>query len=172
MVNGLKSLKRKEISKIADRVHGPRSMVHEKKKRLFKSCGLWTVDCRQKGFTLVEVCVATAILAIGVVFIFESFFIVLDLYQTHRDMMLLQPVIHERLWDVQNSLTRFGYITENVRTQGIIDIDTHPYHWSASYRMIGGNQPLYAIRIDVSGQRGRRPVSMARTSYALYTDPD
>ncbi len=123
-----------------------------------------------KGFTLVEVMVAVSILALGSALIYEAFFTSLDLCNYYEDYLNIAPWLNEKIWEVQNSLSR----VDNpglIETGGLFINGNRKFTWDLSYLPldeIKEEYKLYKIDLAVHWQVGKRPFSLSRNTYALY----
>ena len=61
-----------------------------------------------KGFTLFEVIVTTAVLSLGALFIYEAFFDSLDLFNYCSNHLRAISWADEKIWQTQDSLGRLG----------------------------------------------------------------
>ncbi|MFC1807265.1 type II secretion system protein J [Candidatus Omnitrophota bacterium] len=119
------------------------------------------------GFTLVEVMIATAVLSLSTVLIHEAFFNSLDLFNYYSNYLRIISLADEKVWQAQNSLTRFGTLI-NFPTTGIFNRANNSFNWNMGFSLLDEEQGLYSINLVVTWQGGRRKRSITRTAYAIY----
>lgn len=122
-----------------------------------------------KAFTLVEIMVATAILSLGTVLIYEAFFISVNAFDYYSNYLSLAPKMDEKIWQAQNNLTCFGPVAY-VQREGSFIKDNKAFGWNMSHRLIGSTKTLelYKIRFSLSWQEGERRLTLMRDAYAMY----
>ena len=121
-----------------------------------------------RGFTLLEVMVSTAILSLGVIFIFEAFFACLNSYNYYATYLKFAPWMDEKLWQTQEALTHAGSAAK-VATSGEFTQDNQKYRWDVSYRLLDRVTSLYQIDLTLSYPSGRRKQRLSRAAYAEYS---
>jgi len=121
-----------------------------------------------RGFTFIEVIVATAILALGTVLIYEAFFISLDAFNYYSCYLNAVAVMDEKLWDAQNSLTCYGQAAQ-IQGGGGFTRKNRKYAWEVSYRLIG-EKGLYAVNVSMRWNQGKKVFNLKRSTYALYAE--
>lgn len=122
-----------------------------------------------KGFTLIEVMVTTTILALGVVLIYESFFISLDSFNYCSNYLNVAPWMDEKIWQAKDDLNRSGNLDE-IETQGEFQNKGKNFTWNLSSSLIDKVQSLclYEIDLSVFWKEGKRQIKLSRNTYALY----
>lgn len=123
-----------------------------------------------KSFTLIEVMIATSVLALGAVLIHEAFFIALDTFSYSEHYLDVAPLANERLWQAQDHLTRLGHLGD-LETSGEFTRENMRYHWELSSRLqeeVGPNK-LFKVDVAFFWQGGRR-ANMTRSALALYKE--
>lgn len=129
----------------------------------------------KKGFTLIEVMVATAILSMGVLMVYESLMISLDAHGYCFHYLNVAPLMDEKIWDVQDKLSRFGEPYSG-DTSGTWSVKGKDIAWGLKYSSIQKNiqaeyrEHLYQIMLDLSWQEGRRSANLSRAAYAIYKE--
>jgi prepilin-type N-terminal cleavage/methylation domain-containing protein len=116
-----------------------------------------------KGFTLVEIMVATAILSLGLVMIYQSFFISLDTADYYFRHLDAQIWLDEKLWQVQDDFRR-EELFNPVKTSGEFTIRDRDFNWNMDYNSIGCEE-LYKVNLKASWQQGRRTINLLRVAY-------
>ena len=119
-----------------------------------------------KGFTLVEVIMTVAILAFGIVSIYEALFVSVDTYGYYTHYFGTQDWINEKIWEVQSKLTDAGVLNAE-QTSGEIVRDHKTYDWLMAITPVDETQGLYQVRVTLSWQEGNRKVNTTRETYLL-----
>lgn len=119
---------------------------------------------KKRGFTLLEVMVATAVLSMGILLVYESFFSVLRSFDYCTGYFASSDFFHERLWEAADSIRREGRV--GAAAGGAVSIAGRNYDWQLSQESLGDT--LYGVTCVLNWKSGRRNVSISRTSYALY----
>jgi prepilin-type N-terminal cleavage/methylation domain-containing protein len=125
----------------------------------------------ERGFTLVEVMVSTAILSLGVVFIFEAFFASLNSYNYYSTYLKFAPWMDEKIWEMQEALTHSGS-AGGIATVGEFAQDNRKYIWNLNYHLIDRVASLYEINLTLSSPSGRRDKRLSRAAYAAYQEAE
>lgn len=121
-----------------------------------------------KGFTLVEVMLATCVLSLGAVLIYESFFSALESYNYCADYLEAAPWMGEKIWQAQDNLRRFGAYAP-ADNRGEFALGNKNFKWELSYRLI--NPQLYQIDLTLFWQAGRRrKIKLSRSAYAIHEE--
>ena len=119
------------------------------------------------GFTLIEVMVATAVLALGIVLIFEAFFISLDSFNYCSNYLNVATWVDEKIWQAQDALSHLGS-QGFIETEGSFVNRNKNFDWNLSYNLIDVQPDLYKINLVLSWKEGRRKVRVSRAAYAIY----
>ncbi|MCM8796059.1 MAG: prepilin-type N-terminal cleavage/methylation domain-containing protein [Candidatus Omnitrophica bacterium] len=120
-----------------------------------------------RGLTLMEVMVATCVLSLGTLLIYESFFITLDSFNYYSNYLNVISWMDEKLWAAQDTLSHFGSFGQ-IETQGEFIKRNKNFRWNLAYNLIGNN--LYQIDLTLSWQESQRKIKLSRTIYALYAE--
>ena len=123
----------------------------------------------KKGFTLIEVMVATAVLSLGALMIYEAFLISLDAYNYCSNYLRVASWMDERLWQAQNELGHFGPAAQIERSGEFVNRNKN-FSWSLTYALIGGLPGLHKIDLGLSWKEGRRDARLLRSTYATYAE--
>ena len=118
-----------------------------------------------KGFTLVEIMTATAVLSLGLVLIFEAFFISLDAFDYYSNYLNTVNFAEEKIWEAQDNLERFGSLAE-METSGQIKVKNKKVAWFLISDPLDTEARLYKINLQFSWQQGKRRPKINRTAYA------
>lgn len=116
-------------------------------------------------FTLVEVMVATAILSLGIVLIYQAFFISIDSFNYCFNYLNVASWADEKIWQVQNNLSH-SKVEDIIETGGRFRKRNKDFNWDLSYYLI--DVDLYRIDLDIFWQQGRRKAMLYRNAYAVY----
>ncbi|MBU2102269.1 MAG: prepilin-type N-terminal cleavage/methylation domain-containing protein [Candidatus Omnitrophota bacterium] len=125
---------------------------------------------RIKTFTLVEVMVATAILAFGTVLIYRSYFGALNAFAYYDRYMRVNPWVVEMLWRAQDSLKRQGSLGD-LESSGMIAADNKSFDWDASYMVLDQIKNCCELyRVDVTGSWNiyAKNFSLTKSIYAVH----
>lgn len=125
----------------------------------------------KRGFTLVEVMVATAVLALGVAMIYQGFFISLDSLGYCRDYLRFAPLADEKIWQAQDTLRRLGPKAE-LEAAGSFMEGGRNAGWNLSYHLLDELSGLYEINLGVLWKNGQRTARLSRGAYALYDEQE
>jgi len=120
----------------------------------------------KRGFTLIEVMVAVAVLSFGLVMVYQAFFIVLDSFNYSADYLEVSPWMDEKIWLAQDSIMRGG--SENNTGQGEFILRNKKFNWSLSSRALDPISNLSEVNLEVTWKEGRRSVLASRSFYAKY----
>ena len=128
------------------------------------------INNMRKGFTLIEVMIATSVLALGIVFIYEAFFTSLDLYNYYEDYLNISPWLNEKMWEAKDTLSRVTS-PEPLEKSGSLIKGNRQFSWDLSYALldkIEKERKLYRVDLTVYWQVGKKSFSLSRNTYALY----
>lgn len=122
-----------------------------------------------KGFSLIEVMVATVTLSLGTVLIYEAFFISLDSFNYYSNYLSVIPWMDEKVWQAQDDLSKFGALTQIGTTDEFQKAGKGKvFRWNLNYSLI--DDGLYRIDLNLSWQEGQRKVKLLRSAYAMYEE--
>lgn len=125
----------------------------------------YKVTKKKQGFTLIEVMVATAVLAGGVVLIFQALFATSNTFAYYANSMALAPWMDQKIWELQEAaLDRMP-----IETSGSIQQGARMYTWKAvdTYDSDAG---LAKIALEVSWIQGKRQVRLQRSTYVFVPE--
>ncbi|MBN1872380.1 MAG: prepilin-type N-terminal cleavage/methylation domain-containing protein [Candidatus Omnitrophica bacterium] len=127
------------------------------------------MDHGLEGFTLVEVMVATMILALGAALIYESFFRSADAHGYAQAYFSVSPWLEEKIWRTQDSIERYG-TSAPIATEGKASIGNKEYEWEMTYGLAGENdeQQIYDIELILFLQYGENVRELSRYASAIY----
>ena len=116
-----------------------------------------------RGFTLLEVLIATAILSLGLVMIYQAFFICLDTFDYCLNHLKAQLWLDEKVRLVQDNFRRED-IFSPLNTSGQFIIGSRNFNWHMDYSPIELEE-LYKINLEITWQQGSRMINMSRVAY-------
>jgi prepilin-type N-terminal cleavage/methylation domain-containing protein len=119
----------------------------------------------RKGFTLIEIMVATAVLSLGLVLIFEAFFSSLDAFDYYVNYLNANNFVEEKIWEAQDSIKRFGSLV-NIQTNGEIEVKNKKISWFLISSPLGAEARLFKINLEFSWKQGKRRPKINRCAYA------
>jgi hypothetical protein len=113
--------------------------------------------------------VATAILSLGTVLIYEGFLIFVDSFNYYATYLDLAPKIDEKIWLAQNSLTCYGP-EGYVQPEGKFVRNSKFFNWNMSHKLIDQSKysDLYKIDFFLYWQEGEKTKRILRNAYAIY----
>ena len=119
---------------------------------------------RAKGFTLMEVMVATAVLSLGSLFIYQSFFSVLRAFDYCSGYIAGANFLQEKLWEGTESIRHGGAL--GAETEGEFTVGARNFTWSTDLAKV--NDRLYEVDVAVRWRSGKQQNEVSRSTYALY----
>ena len=119
-----------------------------------------------KAFTLVEIMVATAILSLGLVMIYQAFFVCLDAFDYYLNHLNVQLWLDEMIWQIQDDFRQYGFFSPR-QTSCELMLGNRNFNWSMNYALIEPEE-LYKVSLNVSWQQGARRVRLPRVAYVSY----
>ena len=118
----------------------------------------------RKGFTLLEVMIATAVLALGATLIYRSYFVALDSFNYYSTFLKVTPWMDEKIWEAQDGIRRQGGVSAG---SGQLKIDNKNIDWEMSFHSLGADT-LFEVNLKLSWEQGSRKVKLSRSAYAIY----
>ncbi|MCK4993800.1 MAG: prepilin-type N-terminal cleavage/methylation domain-containing protein [Candidatus Omnitrophica bacterium] len=139
------------------------------------ACRLFSFCCSGKrknnGFTLIEVMVATVVLVVGVVVIFESFLISLDALAVFNNRLNAQWFFEEKICQIQSRLNEPAGAFLPLQSNGVISLGAEEYVWISTMQLVDPIQELYRVNLDLSWQQGNKIMKLrAQTMAKRYFD--
>jgi hypothetical protein len=110
--------------------------------------------------------VATAVLALGAVLIYEAFFLSLDIFGYCANYLKLASWADELVWEAQDLLTYSGE-TAQIPTNGVFVSANKKFTWNLSYCALA-QEHVYSIGLVVSWKEGTRVMKLFRDAYAIH----
>jgi hypothetical protein len=121
----------------------------------------------KKSFSLIEVLSAVAVLSLGFVFIYQAFFVFLDLFSYYKDYLKLGFLLDEKLWEIEQ-IFRYNPQLQDIQTTGKFQIDNKDFYWNLNYELIDKESSLYRIDLSLTGKEGRRKINIWRSGFIFY----
>jgi prepilin-type N-terminal cleavage/methylation domain-containing protein len=122
-----------------------------------------------KGFTLLEVMITAAVLALGATLIYQSFFIAVDSFSYYSTLLKITPFMDEKIWQAQNDL-KYSGSKAFIPTGGQLEIDNKSMDWGLTYNSLDQTDNLYQVDLELSWPQGSRKVRLSRSAYALHLE--
>ena len=116
-----------------------------------------------RGFTLVEIMVATAVLSLGLVMIYQAFFISLDTFDYYLNHLNAQLCMDEMIWKMQDDFRQYGFFSPR-QTSGKFTVGNRIFAWNMNYGLIEPEE-LYQINLSTYWQQGSRRIRLLRAAY-------
>jgi len=116
---------------------------------------------------LIEVMVATVILALGTVFLSQSFFISLDSYNYCSRYLQVMSWADEKVWEAEESLSRLGPAAA-LNNAGSFTEKGRNFTWYLAHTPLDAEGSLYKVDFAMSWQEGARKAGIQRSTYARY----
>ncbi len=113
----------------------------------------------------------TAVLSLGIVFLYEAFFKSLDAYNYYRSFLEVAAWADEKIWLTQDALRLSGGRADIDRS-GELNTQGKAFRWNVSYGLLDSSPDsgLYKIDLALSWKEGRRQRELTRAAYALYEE--
>ncbi|MFH1339461.1 MAG: prepilin-type N-terminal cleavage/methylation domain-containing protein [Candidatus Omnitrophota bacterium] len=124
----------------------------------------------KQGFTLVEIMVAVAILAFGLVMIYQSFFISADTYGYYLNHLRAQLWLDEKIWQLQDDFRQHQFFNP-LPSSGEFEAGSKEFSWAMDYGPVA-SEKLYKVNLLVSWQQGFRTVNVPRSAYVSNFKPE
>ncbi|MFA5356738.1 MAG: prepilin-type N-terminal cleavage/methylation domain-containing protein [Candidatus Omnitrophota bacterium] len=118
-----------------------------------------------KGFTLIEVMAASAILAFGVVFVYEALFRTLDAFNYYENYLKNSNWMDEKIWQAQDELSNSGVYTGE--GSGEYLNNNRQVRWELACGPQGDQPGLFSIDLRLAFPRGNKNIYLSRSAYAL-----
>jgi prepilin-type N-terminal cleavage/methylation domain-containing protein len=125
---------------------------------------------RLKGFTFVEIMMASSVLALGAVFLYQAFFVSVDAFQQCDNYLYALTFADDKIWESQDTLRRNAALG-NMNSQDFFPGSNRYFNWQVSSSVIKevkDRYKLFRIELAVDWQQGRRQSSLTRTAYLMY----
>ncbi|MBN1870242.1 MAG: prepilin-type N-terminal cleavage/methylation domain-containing protein [Candidatus Omnitrophica bacterium] len=119
-----------------------------------------------RGFTLVELMITVAVLAFGIVSIYEALFISMDTYGFYASYLDTQDWFDQEILEIQDQLTQKGSL-ETKNLSGRIVRGRRTFDWSVMISPVDEDLGLYKIDATLSWKQGSRNASVSRAAYLL-----
>jgi prepilin-type N-terminal cleavage/methylation domain-containing protein len=124
-----------------------------------------------RGFTFIELMVAVSILSLGLVSIYEAFFMSLDAVNYCEDYLNNLSLVDEKICLAQDLLYRQGPEAK-IDTSGDFTRNHRNFRWALSYFPVGGIKNLYQVTSSIRWTNGKRKALLVRSAYAIYNEKE
>ena len=121
---------------------------------------------KAKAFTLVEVMVTTAILAFGIVSIYEALFVSTDVFGYYMNYLHSQDWMDEKIVQAQEQLTQ-AKTFEADKAAGRFVRGNKTFGWFIMVNPVDEEAGLYKIDLTLSWKQGRKDIDLSRSAYLL-----
>ncbi|MCM8791985.1 MAG: prepilin-type N-terminal cleavage/methylation domain-containing protein [Candidatus Omnitrophica bacterium] len=121
----------------------------------------------RRGFSLIEVMIAIVVLFLGFVFIYETFFVFLDLFNYYADYLDVGILIESKLWEIKDIFMHTEE-PEGLDNKGVFLINNKEFKWSLDYNLVDEESGLYRIDFSVLAKPAKRERRFLRTTYVSY----
>lgn len=114
------------------------------------------------GFTFLEVMVASAVLALGTVLIYEAFFISLDSFNYYADYLNVSSWADDKLWQAQSQLMQgipVGQESAEFKDNNKV------FSWDLASNLIDEQANLYSLDLSLRWKTGKRESLLIRNTY-------
>jgi len=119
-----------------------------------------------RGFTLVEIMVAAAILSLGIVAVYEGFFMSLEAFDRYTDFLNTSGQADEMIWKIEDTLARSGKIMLGDK-EGILVSGGKEYLWNLRVNAVDVANGLYAVEITISQTSRSKKIATQKAAYVL-----
>ncbi|OGX37013.1 MAG: hypothetical protein A3G91_06230 [Omnitrophica WOR_2 bacterium RIFCSPLOWO2_12_FULL_50_9] len=118
------------------------------------------------GFTLIEVMVSVAILAFGIVVIYEAMLTSLNIFGSYASYLNAQSWIDEQIWEAQDRVNHSRIVTTR-ENKGALRLNNKDSEWTMQIDPLDMEAGLYALNIRLAWQEGERTITLSRGAYAV-----
>lgn len=118
------------------------------------------------GFTLIEIMVATMVLSLGAVMIYEAYFLSLYASNYCYDYLNVVSWADEQIWEAQDNLNRLGILPQEMMSGGFRE-NSKDFKWGLSYGPAGEAGELYNIDLVVNWRESGKAIKLSRSAVAL-----
>ncbi len=126
---------------------------------------------KRRGFTLMEIMVTVAVLAVGLTPILQAFSTSLGAFGFYADSLNTTVWIDEKIWETRHDLMMGGELPTG-ETSGRERIGSKEYDWMIRVAALNPDKGLYQVNLVLSWKKGQRTRSISRTAYALAPIPE
>lgn len=131
---------------------------------------LFSVFCsgkrKNRAFTLVEVMVATVVLVVGVVVIFEAFLVSLDALAVFNNRLNAQWFFDAKTWQIQNQLDSSSDSFMPLQADGVLKLGTEDYTWVSTMQLVDPLQELYRVNLVLQWNQGNKNIKLKTQTMA------
>lgn len=116
------------------------------------------------GFTLLELLVTVAIVALGMVLIYEALFMSLDTLALASERFQAVEWSNDKMWEAQDRLNQYGFLTQEA-DGGEILVNQKALHWTSRVRPL--TETLYQVDLRMTWKTGSRDMVFRRASWHI-----
>ena len=122
------------------------------------------------GFTLIEVMVTAAVLALGTGFIFQSNLMNMNVYGRYVNRLSIQNWADQKIWEAKEAILENDF-PDAGKSSGNVEGKVKTYHWELETSESASNDiasnRLYEINLNVSWPEGGQTSRLVRSSFFL-----
>ena len=118
----------------------------------------------KQGFTLIELMVAVAILSLGIVIIYQSFFSILNYFNYYIDYLDVAYWPDEEIWQIKEEWDKNGDFTYMEGEKTLVK-GKKAYRCNLAFSPVESD--LYKIHLILSWREGKRNIHLSRTTYVV-----
>jgi|GEM_PF-5052525 len=122
---------------------------------------------KARGFTLLEVLAATAVLSVGTLYMYQSYFSVLRAFDYCSGYIASSNFLQEKLWEGVDSVRREGGLGSPV--SGDFTAGGRQFVWNMALGK--ASDRVYEVTVAVDWKSGKQEIELSRTAYASYENP-
>jgi prepilin-type N-terminal cleavage/methylation domain-containing protein len=122
-----------------------------------------TGSSRKKAFTLFEVLVAVAILAVGISQVFRIFFSSLSAIQYMHNRSCANLALDRKIWDLEKRINQKGVSGQYTETK--LEGDNPTFSFVSTASKLSGFGSIYRLDLKASWNEAGKDVSLRRVTY-------
>jgi prepilin-type N-terminal cleavage/methylation domain-containing protein len=135
--------------------------------KLVRRCAGSPVCRCRRGFTLIEVMVATALLSLTAVMLYESYFMAMTAAGYYERYLKLASWMDEKVWEVSSLFKHSGTFGQT-ELSGTLPSGANNYTWNVDLKALDEENQFYKIQLAIAWDEGKRHRSLSRTGMSYY----